>query len=145
MLSPSFAPVQQKSGSECHIFFTANFTRKGSNPPRKVRYELSRGANCHLKDRSKLLRTVKYHSKDRAGPNNRCRENAANYCDLSRKYRVERKFFEKLRKARNFDEVRLHYFCTILYRKTHQKNFEGVALFMCWLWESEQNVVVSRY
>ena len=84
--------------NEFHIFFTANFARKRSNLPRKVRYELSRGANCRAKDRSKLPCTVKYRSKDRAVPNNRCCENAANYRDLSRKYRVERNFFEKLRK-----------------------------------------------
>ena len=108
--------------NEFHIFFTANFARKRSNLPRKVRYELSRGANCRAKDRSKLPCTVKYRSKDRAVPNNRCRENAANYRDLSRKYRVERNFFEKLRKARNFDEVSLHYFCTILYFECAKKD-----------------------
>ena len=31
---------------------------------------------------------------------------------------MKRNFFEKLRKARNFDEIRLHYFCTILYENT---------------------------
>ena len=113
--------------NEFHIFFTANFARKRSNLPRKVRYELSRGANCRAKDRSKLPCTVNYRLKYRAVPNNRCPENAANYRDLSRKYRAKRNFFEKLRKARNFDDIRLHYFCTILYHLQNQGNlFRGL-------------------
>ena len=58
--------------NEFHIFFTVNFARKRSNLPRKVCYELSRRANCRSKDRSKLPCTVKYRSKDRAFPDNRC-------------------------------------------------------------------------
>ena len=75
---------------------------------RKVFNELSREVNCHAKDRSRLPCTVKYRSKDRPVPNNRCCENAANYG-------MEQNFFKKLRKAKNLDEIRLHYFCTILY------------------------------
>ena len=38
---------------------------------------------------------------------------------------MKRNFFEKPRKARNFDEIRLHYFCTILYLSVISlKNFK---------------------
>ena len=75
---------------------------------KKVCNELSREVNCHAKDCSRLPCTVKYRSKDWPVPNNRCCENAANYG-------MEQNLFKKLRKAKNLDEIRLHYFCTILY------------------------------
>ena len=37
------------------------------------------------------------------------------FAEKSRKFRLKRNFFEKPRKAKKFVEIRLRYFCTILY------------------------------
>ena len=110
-------------------FHHSKLSSKKLKLPREGRYELSGAANCHAKDRSKPPCTAKYHSKDWAVTSNRCRENAANYHDLVRKYHVKQNFFEKPRKARNFDEIRLHYFCTILYG---QNLFIYLHFFLCY-------------
>ena len=92
-LLPSFMPAQQRNRETSFIFSSLWTLLKSAQ-------KLSRGANCHAKDRSKLPCTVKYCLKDRAVPNNRCCENAANYRDLLRKCGVKQNFLEKLQKPR---------------------------------------------
>ena len=71
-------------------------------------------ANYRSKICSDSSRKANYHLKNRVDQDNRCHENAG-------KYRIERNFFKKPRKARNFVEIRLHYFCTILYSDNSSK------------------------
>ena len=49
------------------------------------------------------------------------------FAEKSRKFRLKRNFSEKPRKAKKFVEIRLHYFCTILYIDSHLNYNEHIT------------------